>query len=157
MAEDVSSGWSIVVDLNPVDITDDDAVLWLTALVWPENVALREQLAAAIDVARARPPRVVAGDASALLPDLLAEAPAGMTLCVFATHTLYQFPRGALRRLLKSMQAFSEARPVYFVSMEGTGDEHSELTLTTYERGERETVKLANCHPHGHWLEWLQA
>ncbi len=156
LADSLSSGWSAGVDLNPVDITDADAVQWLLALVWPENVVLRQQLSAAIELARVWPPRVVAGDASALLPGLLEEAPAGMTLCVFATHTLYQFPRGALRTLLESMQTFSEKRPVYFISMEGTGDEHSELTLTTYERGERETVKLANCHPHGHWLEWLQ-
>ncbi len=148
---------AVGVDLNPVDVEDDDAVMWLRALVWPENVEQRDQLLAAIKVAKEHPPRLLKGDGSELLPELLQGAPPQAALCVFATHTLNQFPAEALRTLLKTMQSFSVSRPLYFVSMEQTGGAHSELRLTLYEGGTREIVHLANCNPHGRWLEWLRA
>jgi len=147
--------WTRGVDLHPVSVTDDDSVRWLQALVWPENTLLAEQLAAAIEIAKGDPPQVLEADASDALPSLLGEAPETSTLCVFGTHTLYQFPHDSLRTLLKSMQTHSETRPVYFVSMEGSGDEHSILRLTVYRDGERTMTDLANCHPHGYWIEWL--
>ena len=149
----VASRWG--VDLNPVDVGDPDAVLWLRALIWPEHVARHERLANAIEVARRHPPTLRQGSAADLLPELLEAAPAGAARCVFGTHTLYQFPADALRATLKSMQAASMDRPVYFISVEGTGDRCSELRLTTYVDGTRETELLANCNPHGRWLEWL--
>ncbi len=156
VSSSLSSAWAVGIDLNPVDLSADDEVTWLRSLVWPENVKLHEQLSAAIGLAREHPPRVIRGDASDVLPRLLQEAPADRTLCVFGSHTLYQFPRDALLRLLKAMQTHSDLRPVYFVSMESTANEHSALRLTIYEDGERRTIDLANCHPHGYWLEWLQ-
>lgn len=147
--------WSAGIDLNPVSLSDEDSVAWLRALVWPENVELARQLAAAIEVAREHPPRVEQGDAVRLLPELLAQAPPDATLCVFATHALYQFPHDDLIALLKTMQSYSQTRPVFFIGMEGTADPHSELRLTAYEAGARTTLHLANCHPHGYWLEWL--
>ncbi len=155
LAESLRASWSVGIDLHPVSLADEDAVLWLRSLVWPENLELQHQLSAAIDVAKECPPSVIEGDANAKLPALLEGAPKDATLCVFASHVLYQFSRDALVTLYKAMQAYSESRPVYFISMEGTGNAHSELKLTIYENGDRRTVDLANCHPHGYWLEWL--
>jgi hypothetical protein len=151
------AAWSVGVDLNPVEIEDEDAVTWLRALVWPENVEQQGQLMAAIQVAKEHPPRLLKGDGSELLPELLRSAPPLTTLCVFATVTLYQFPTEALRTLMKTMQGYSLSRPVYFVSMEQAGGPYCELRLTVYEGGTRKIVDLANCHPHGRWLEWLGA
>ena len=155
LSTSLHTSWSVGVDLHPVSLNDEDAVLWLRALVWPENLELHGQLSAAIEVAREHPPSVVEGDASAQLPALLESAPQDATLCVFASHVLYQFSRDPLIKLYKAMQTYSEVRPVYFVWMEGTGNAHSELKLTIYENGRRRIVDLANCHPHGYWLEWL--
>jgi len=151
------AAWAVGVDLNPVKIEDDDAVMWLRALVWPENVEQQDQLLAAIQIAGEHPPRLLQGDGSDLLPELLEDAPPLATLCVFATHTLHQFPADSLRTLLQTMQRYSVSRPVHFVSMEQAGGPHSQLTLTLYEGGISKVVRLANCHPHGRWLEWVQA
>jgi len=149
--------WRTGVDLNPVDVGDEDQVRWLRALIFPEHLERHAQLRAAIRVARHRPPRLVRGDAADCLPDLLEEAPREATLVIFATHTLVQFPREALVSVLKSLQRHGEQRPLFFVSMEGTAVRHSELFLTRYSGGARETIKLADCNPHGQWLEWLAA
>jgi hypothetical protein len=149
--------WRRGVDLNPIDIEDPDAVQWLRALVWPDHVGRQERLSNAIAVARASRPTILTGDASKLLPELIEQAPPDTTLCVYGTHTLYQFPREALLGTLKAMTAASLARPIYFVSAEGTGDRCSELRITAYSGGERDTVLAARCCPHGRWLEWLEA
>jgi len=149
--------WRAGVDLNPVDVGDDDQVRWLRALIFPEHVERQAQLGAAIRIARARPPRLVKGDAADLLPKLLGEAPRAATLVVFVTHALYQFPREGLVRVLKSLQRHGERRLLFFLSMEFTGGRHSELFLTRYADGARETSKLADCNPHGQWIEWLAA
>jgi len=147
--------WRTGVDLHPVDVGDDDQVRWLRALIFPEHIERHAQLSAAIRIARARPPRVVEGNAAERLPALLDEAPRDSTLVVFATHALYQFPRESLVQSLKSLQRHGEQRPLFFVSMEFTAVQHSELFLTRYAGGERSTIKLADCNSHGHWLEWL--
>ncbi len=54
--------WRGGVDLHPLDVTDADQMEWLTMLVWPEHDDRREQLGRAIDIARADPPDIVAGD-----------------------------------------------------------------------------------------------
>jgi hypothetical protein len=147
--------WRLGVDIHPIDVEDEDAVRWLRALIWPEHVGRQERLTGAIEVARRDPPRIVAGSAPERLPELLAEAPGDASLCVYATHALYQFPKDALRDTWKAMLAASRKRPVDFVSMESTGDRCSEVHHTAYRDGGRETTLLARANPHGRWIEWL--
>jgi len=147
--------WRAGVDLNPIDLTDPDGVRWLRALIWPEHVERHARLATAIELARERPPRIVTGDAVEELPALLDEAPRDAQLCVYATHALYQFSRDARVALYAAMQRASRLRPVAFLSMEGTRPPHSELMLTRYRGDERTTRKLADCNPHGWWVEWI--
>ncbi len=64
------------VDLNPLDVTSPDDVAWLETLVWPEHDDRRARLRAALEVARADPPHVVAGDLLTELPRLVEEAAA---------------------------------------------------------------------------------
>lgn len=143
------------VDIHPVDIGDEDAVRWLQALIWPEHVARHERLRHAIDMARETPPDITRGSAAEHLPRLIAEAPADAAICVYGTHTLYQFPRDALIGTFQAMQNASGERAIDFLSMESTGDRCSEVKHTAYRDGERETTLVANANPHGHWLEWL--
>jgi len=147
--------WRRGVDLAPVDVRDPAAVTWLRALVWPEHVERQARLTAALELARRSPPRVDRGDASECIRELVAAAPREARLCVFATHTLYQWPRASLVATLRALQSASRHRPVDFVSMEGTGYGYSELHVTRYRDGERQTRRLARCSAHGHWLEWL--
>ncbi|RIK27611.1 MAG: DUF2332 domain-containing protein, partial [Chloroflexi bacterium] len=42
------------IDLDPKDVLDDDAMLWLRALIYPEQVERARRLAGAIELARSR-------------------------------------------------------------------------------------------------------
>ncbi len=154
---DMSVAWRRGIDIHPVDLDDEDAVIWLRALVWPEHIGRQERLSRAIEVAREDPPQIVESDAAVGLRELLERAPDDATLCVYGTHTLYQFPRDALRELFRTLQRSAAGRPLSFVSCESTGDRCSELRLTEYAGDTRETFLLARCNPHGRWVEWLDA
>ena len=151
----ISVDWRRGIDLHPVDVTDPDEVLWLRALVWPDHEGRQEKLTRAIEIGQKYPPRIVCGDAAASLGKLIAKAPPESTLCIYGTHTLYQFPHEALLATLKSMQEASSARPIHFLSIEGTGSDYSELHWTIYENAQRSTRLLARCSSHGRWIEWL--
>jgi len=76
-------GWRGGIDLNPLDVTDADAMAWLTNLVWPEQDDRRQRLLTAIDLARTDPPRLVRGDLLDALPALVDEASAYGEVVVF--------------------------------------------------------------------------
>src|SRR5215467_14617865 len=48
--------WRAGLDLNPLDVTDDDDVRWLSCLVWPGEDDRQQRLAAAVASARRAPP-----------------------------------------------------------------------------------------------------
>ena len=95
--------WRAGVDLAPLDVRDADDVRWLEALLPADRPARLARLRAAIATVRADPPRVVAGDALAMLPELAAEARAAAptaTLVVASLGTAVYLPphdRAALR------------------------------------------------------------
>jgi hypothetical protein len=84
----VQVAWRAGIDLNPLDVTDPDDVRWLSCLVWPGESDRAARLAAAIEVARRDPPRVVRGDLMDRLAATAAGAPAGATLVVFHSSVL---------------------------------------------------------------------
>ncbi|MDA0352976.1 MAG: DUF2332 domain-containing protein [Chloroflexi bacterium] len=143
------------IEFDRIDLADDDAIRWLRALIWPEHLERHDRLAAAIEVARHDPPRVIEGDATLELRAALDAAPRDAALCVYATHALYQIAAEGRRRIFDALNAASVGRVVWFASMEGTGGDHSELFLHRYEDGKRTVAHLANCNPHGRWVEWL--
>ncbi|GAB2739335.1 DUF2332 domain-containing protein [Nocardioides pakistanensis] len=75
--------WRGGLDLNPLDVTDDDAMAWLANLVWPEQDDRRRRLEAAVAVARAEPPVLRQGDLLTDLPTLLEEAAGQGEVVVF--------------------------------------------------------------------------
>jgi uncharacterized protein DUF2332 len=80
--------WRAGLDLNPVDVSNPDAVSWLEALVWPGEGRRLEVLHQALELARRDPPRVIGGDLRYDLEGLAAQAPADATLVVFHTAVL---------------------------------------------------------------------
>lgn len=84
----VAVAWRAGLDRSPLDLAHDDDVRWLEAMVWPGEEYRIPRLRAAIDVARAHPPRLVVGDLRRDLKRLAQEAPADATLVVYHTAVL---------------------------------------------------------------------
>jgi len=142
------------LELNPVDLALEDDRDWLRALIWPDQVSRLARLDRAIDLFRAETPPILAGDALALLPDALARVPRDATPVVYHTIAVYQFSRD-MREALESMLVIAGLRrPVWRLSFEYDGALYV-LSAIRYADGVREETRLASCHPHGTWLEWL--
>jgi hypothetical protein len=142
--------WRAGIDLAPVDVADDDAVAWLEALVWPEETDRLERLRAAVAIARAAPPRIVAGDLVERLPGLAAEAPRDATLVVFHTAVLAYL---ALDRRAELGRRVEEVGATW-IACEAPG------VLPALGAAERGFVlgvdgrRVATCDSHGRWLRW---
>ncbi|MEV4386430.1 DUF2332 domain-containing protein [Micromonospora sp. NPDC049580] len=148
--------WRAGLDLNPLDVTDADAVSWLDALIWPEHAHRRARLRAAAAVAAADPPLLIRGDLVEDLPALATRAPAGATLVIFHTSVLYQVPvarREAFVRLVRELPGHwiaNEAPEV--LPYDGLPDSpdaalHNVLTL--------DGKPLAWARGHGQALTWF--
>lgn len=143
-------------DLHPLDVTDSDDANWLQALVIPDQQSRHERLAAAIDVVRADPPELVAGDALEVLTDLISDAPADAALCIFSTLTLYQLSEDEIADLRAQMTKYSHDRPIHWLS----GDPDADREYPTYRyvrlaNGTSTEVRLAEYKSYGEWVRWL--
>jgi hypothetical protein len=147
-------GYRAGIDLDPVDVRDPDQVLWLRAMIWPEHQERVELLERAISIARDDPPTLLKGDVFDLLPQAVQNAPRGTAICVYHSYTINQLPKEARERLTSLIGELSLDRPIYRISQEWLGGETAQITLMRYAGNTYEEQHLADCHPHGRWLEW---
>jgi len=116
--------WRAGIDLNPLAVTDDDAMAWLANLVWPEQDDRRERLRVAVEVARADPPTVLTGDLLTELPALVdqaAVARAGVdgTVVVFHSAVIAYLEAADRQRFQEMMTGLVEEGRCHWVSNEG--------------------------------------
>ncbi len=84
--------WRAGIDLQPLDARDAADRAWLTGLVWPGEIGRLERVEAALDIAAAEPPLLVAGDGAGALPALVARAPRDATVVVTTPGVLAHVP-----------------------------------------------------------------
>jgi len=151
--------WRGGVDLNPLDVSDEDAMAWLENLVWPEQDERRHRLREAIEVARREPPALRRGDLLDHLPDLLDEAAPHGTPVVFHSAViayLEEADRDRFHDLMIGLVAEGRCR---WISNEGRrvlpavtgGREVPSGRFVTALDG----VPVAWSHGHGHAIDWL--
>ncbi len=147
--------WRAGLDLNPLDVTSDDDVRWLSCLVWPGEGDRGQRLAAAVATARRDPPVVHRGDLRTDLPALAAQAPAGATLVVYHSAVLAYLTPADRRRFAATVRGL----PAVWLSSEGPGVV-PELPIPPYQGTPFVLARdghtpMALTDPHGTWLQWL--
>ena len=154
--------WRGGLDLHPLDVTDADQMAWLTELVWPEHHDRRSLLATAIEVARAEPPVVVAGDLLTDLPALVDEAARHGTPVVFHSAVVAYLSPADRVRFQHLMTGLVDAGRCHWVSNEGS-DVLPEVTasgpevppaLKTFVLGV-DGRAVAWTHGHGRTMTWF--
>jgi hypothetical protein len=146
--------WRAGLDLNPLDVTSDDDVRWLSCLVWPGEGDRGQRLAAAIASARRDPPAVYRGDLLTDLPDLAARAPAGATLVVYDTSVLYQVGPDEQERFASTVRGLGAV----WLSSEAPGAVPGTAVPAVDDQMcvlARDGRPIALTDSHGTWLEWL--
>ncbi len=97
--------WRAGIDLAPLDARDPSDRAWLTTLVWPGETGRAERIDAALDIAAADPPLLVAGDGAELVAEVAARAPAGATVVVTTPGVLAHIPRARRGALIAAARA----------------------------------------------------
>ncbi len=147
--------WRAGLDLNPLDVTSDDDVRWLSCLVWPGESDRAQRLAAAIAAARRDPPVVHRGDLVTDLPALIAQVPEGATLVVYHTSVLYYVTAEERTEFVRTVRGLG----VVWLSSEAPGIVPGTGTSVRDELQcvlSRDGLPVARADSHGTWLHWLQ-
>ena len=153
--------WRGGVDLNPLDVTDDDAMRWLSYLVWPEHDERRARLETAVSIARAEPPAIVRGDLLDELPALVAAAAEHGPVVVFHSAVAAYLSVEDRARLHAMMTGLVAEGACHWVSNEAPNvlpDVTATAAVPDDVRGfvlgiDGRAVALT--HGHGAWLRWL--
>jgi hypothetical protein len=164
------------LDISPVDPSSDDEARWLLACQWPDNPERFGRLRAALVNARAtsRAARLEQGDMVTDLADVAATVSGQEPLVVFHSWVAAYLDEDRQRALAAAVRSLDGlgGRPVHHLYFEaayetpglptpprgepgGRGDVATALVLVPAGGGE--TVRLADAHPHGRWLQWWPA
>jgi hypothetical protein len=164
------------IDRRPVDVLDPDARRWLRACVWPDVPGRLERFDAALAVASADPPRVVEGDAVAVVAEAIASVPAHQQVCLVSTWALAYFDEDQKAALEEQVAHAARTRPVAYVTAEyervvpwlpspprGLAVDDGVIpTLVGLgwwpaggRAGEERHRILAWTHAHAAWLDWV--
>lgn len=155
------------IDLDPIDIADPDDARWLQACCWPDQTDRFERLAAAIDMAAARPPEIVTGDAVDSIRSTIDAVPADQHPVVTCSWALNYLTPAARREFVAELDATGADRDISWVFAESPSltpelphdPDLAErfttaLTLVRWRGAVRSLEHLGTGHPHGYWLHW---
>ncbi|KAA0918620.1 DUF2332 domain-containing protein [Dietzia sp. ANT_WB102] len=148
------------VDLSPIDPADTSSRAWLQSLIWPGQHAERgPRLEAALDIAAADPPQIIAGDLVENLETSVAACPAGSTPVVFHTAVLGYLEPPARTEFVRRVTELD----CVWISVEGVTllPDVAEQVPASIRRHKGIFVvavngrPLATAHGHGDWVRAL--
>ena len=146
--------WRAGIDLAPLDARSDSDRAWLRSLVWPGEHGREQRITAALDIAAADPPLLVAGEANEQLDALASQAPPDATLIVSTPGVLVYLPRRERRALIERIRALS-AR---WVTIDQPGLHDWRGSLPPVPDGASvvalDGAVTAVADPLGRWWEW---
>jgi hypothetical protein len=156
------------IDRSPIDLTDPDDARWLLACVWPDTGRL-EHTKAAIKLAQSDPPRVVAGDATPTLAEVLTELDEGAVAVIITTWAFAYLSTEDRKEFMMLLDRASQIRDIAWLSAEAAGtvepfadqaapddDQGASniLGAILFKGGERHPQLLGYVQEHGGWIDW---
>ena len=150
-------------DIAPINLADPDAALRLKAYVWPDAGERMARIDAAIALAGAQPPDLVAADAGDFAEAMLARAAQPGTARAMFHSIMWQYmPAATQARITAAFEAAgAEATPdtpLGWIALEtdpATFRHELRVRLWDGDVHQGEEHRLSHAHPHGAWVEWL--
>jgi hypothetical protein len=156
------------VDRAPVDIARADDARWLLACVWPDTGRLA-RTAAAVELARRHPPKMMSGDMVTDLDAALDTFDPSLPIVVVTTSACGYLNVDQRHAFLAVLERRARRQPLAWLSADapgviavvpvppaigGAGSFASVLGLVTFDTGTAVGRALGRCHSHGAWMEW---
>lgn len=155
------------IDQRPIDVTDDGEAHWLEACVWPDQADRFHRLVAAIAIARATPPEILAGDAVASLRPAIERIGSRAHPVVTNSWVLNYLSSDARVAYLAELERIGAARDLSWIYAEAPAlvpelpnepdpksAHRTVLSMVRWRDGTRSVAHLATVHPHGFWMHW---
>lgn len=150
-------------DIAPINLTDPDAALRLKAYVWADAGERMARIDAAIALAAASPPDLIAADAGEFVDKMLARGAEPGTARVMFHSIMWQYMPAATRARITAAFDADGARatpntPLGWIALEtDPATFRHELRVRLWDGAAHhgEEYLLAHAHPHGAWVEWL--
>lgn len=158
----------VILDRDPLDVTDEDDARWVRACLPPDQAEQAVALEAELALAATAPPLLLRGDPADILPDALAQVPAGALPVVTTTWALSRFSPQKRLRFLDRLGEVAAGRALAWVSAEGVGvapsiptlsdrpaSGHSIIGLALSDASTLHAEALGRCWSRGRFLAWL--
>ncbi|HEV3328745.1 MAG TPA: DUF2332 domain-containing protein [Acidimicrobiales bacterium] len=161
------------LDLSPVDVTDHDAVAWLLACLWPDDLERFERLEQAVSLAAARRSELELrrGD---MVDDLASAARAtdAPHLVIVNSWSASYLEVERRHEFAAAVAAVAATRATSWIAMEFPSvardlgvlrpdavlaHRASVVCVTDFDRTVAASRVVAEAHPHGRWLHWRSA
>ncbi len=165
----------IGIDPAPLDVNDQAAVRWLRACIWPHDHARAARFERAVALAqKERWPVRREEDCTQAAAAIVAALPAEVLPVLFNSWVLTYFEPAALERHQRAMELLAR-RGAAWLSAEGPSlrlggaewptpvedtleqREGTRWTLCALDDGRLRYTPVACSHPHGKWMQWLDA
>jgi hypothetical protein len=146
------------VDQLPVDLGDPEQRFRLLSYVWADQAERMARVRAAQEITRLDPPPIDHGDAAEWAEAQLAELPEGQTTVLYHSFVWQYLPKATQDRVTAALAAAGakanvKAGLAHLAFEMAAIDDPCLLTLTLWPGGEKRV--LAEAHPHGRWVRWL--
>lgn len=156
------------IDLAPINLDDRDALRWLRACVWPEQLDRHARLDAALAQATRDPVPIVAGDAVDELADVVESCPPAAHVIVMNSWALTYLRRSRRVSFVNILDTLGATRPLTWISAEHPDcvdtfvDPDPDLDtmsrtlvgMARWRMGRRDACTVATVHPHLRWMTW---
>lgn len=148
-------------DRAPIDLADPAHALRLKSYVWAEMTERLARLDAAVALAQARRPDVVAMDAADYVEAVLAAPqPEDSTRVIYHSIVWQYLPPATQARIIAAIEAAgqraSAGQRLAWLTLETNRATFRHELTARHWPGDGVPVRLAAAHAHGAWVEWLQ-
>jgi len=153
------------LDLDPVDINNENEVLWLRACTWAGDDLRSRRLTAALELARREWISVREGNAIDLVSDAVDSVPDHLEVVLFNSWMMGWLSEADRKRLSSVVASIGRERPLWWVTYEwpskvpafASEADKSNASLLGLQRVTSDGVEataLADLGHHGTWIHW---
>jgi hypothetical protein len=151
----------IGIDQSLIDLSDEEDILWLKALVWTDQLERFAAIDQALKLDELKRIRFIKGSTVSDFEREILEIQTTENLIICATHVLYQFSKEALDSFYAMLERIGQIRDLYFLSVEGIkllleryNSKETVVELTSYRLKQKAVTFLAETNGHGNWIRW---
>lgn len=141
------------IDIDPPRINDQNSMRWIKSLIPPDDYKRHKLFDLAFTVAQQMKPKILAGDARVLFPQIISKYKDRIPALAFFSYSANQIFSKGLDDLLALLKTCSKIRPVYSIVIGFFGDEFPRIELIKCCNGRLTRKIMGHCDMYCEWID----